>query len=104
MQDASTFSKFLNRKGVQLVCEVCSSSQWSMADANAGLSLALPVHQEGVPLTRTAMVPAYALICQNCGNIRFHAAAIVDPKTMVPATRERNAPGASPNGQRRSQR
>lgn len=95
MQDASLFSNFLNRKRVQLTCEACGSANWSMAEANAGLAVGLPVHQESIVPLPTAVVPAYALICQNCGNIRLHAAAIVNPQSSVPATRERNAPGTA---------
>ncbi len=95
MQDTAIFSTFLNRKRVQLTCEACGSTSWSMAEANAGLSLGLPVHQESIVPLPTAIVPAYALICQNCGNIRLHAAAIVNAQSSVPFRRERDAPGAA---------
>ena len=87
MQNATTFSNFLAKRGVQMNCEVCKGNCWTMAEVNAGLSLALPVFQETSTPNPSALVPAYALICQKCGNIRLHATAVVDPISMTVAAR-----------------
>jgi predicted nucleic-acid-binding Zn-ribbon protein len=71
------FKKFLQKRGAKLVCEVCGHTEFGMPNER-GLIVGLPV-STGVGLNVGTSVPAYVAYCLNCGNMRLHARAVVDP-------------------------
>ena len=51
-------------------CEVCQTNNWGVADHPVGLNL---TDLSGNVVIPAPQIPAAALICSNCGNVRFHA-------------------------------
>jgi ribosomal protein L37E len=73
---------FLTKQKVNANCEACGHNAWGIPDDDAA-TMRLPVAQPGgaVAIPGPA-IPAYVVICNHCGNLRFHAVAVVDPAAM----------------------
>jgi hypothetical protein len=71
---------YLARVGAQGKCEVCLHNEWSMPQDEAQtLAIISTVQETGNRFYSTSgsTLRAYLVVCQNCGNIRFHAEQVV---------------------------
>lgn len=65
-------SESLRQKGALKVCEACGHGNFTMADEAIQLSVAARSnHFAG------RSIPSVAIICSNCGNVRFHALGVL---------------------------
>ena len=69
------FVKFLNDKKIR-ACEACGVSSWMVPTEEGGLVAYVPSATNVMP---TPSIPSGVAVCSNCGNVRFHAFAIVKP-------------------------
>jgi hypothetical protein len=76
-QDRKKFLEFLSAKQAKMVCEVCGSGAWAVAEPDQGLMTAFPVMVGAGASFGTSMV-MYVAICMNCGYTRLHSAVTVD--------------------------
>lgn len=73
------FIAFLNAKKVFTNCEACGANKWGIpATPSGGLMVSVPIAQFGSISIPGPSIPAYVMVCENCGNIRTHASSIVD--------------------------
>lgn len=77
------FVAFLNTKKTNPICERCGHNDWAIPEDDAVL-MRLPIMEQGGSFSLPGpAIPALVMICNNCGNMRFHAAAIVDPALLA---------------------
>ena len=76
-QDRKKFLDFLRAKQAKMVCEVCGSGAWAVAEPDQGLMTAFPVMVGAGASFATSMV-MYVAICTNCGYTRLHSGVTVD--------------------------
>jgi hypothetical protein len=76
-QDRTKFLDFLVARQAKMVCEVCGSGSWAVAEPDQGLMTAFPVMIGSGASFGTSMV-MYVAICMNCGYTRLHSAVTVD--------------------------
>jgi hypothetical protein len=79
-QDRTKFLDFLVARQAKMVCEVCGSGSWAVAEPDQGLMTAFPVMIGSGASFGTSMV-MYVAICMNCGYTRLHSAVTVDEAT-----------------------
>lgn len=73
------FTAFLTKKQVKVICEVCAANSWAIPMEGQGLLASVMIHQPGGGLSLPMpQIPAFVMVCENCGNIRLHAQTIVD--------------------------
>ena len=78
LTDAEKINAFLPRRGAQGPCPACGYNAWTLV-GGPGWSVALPMIDEaGTIPDAPPHVPVYALVCNNCGNLRLHAQRVVD--------------------------
>ena len=82
-QDRKKFLDFLHARRAKMVCEVCGSQAWEVAEPDQGLMTAFPIMVGAGASFATSMV-MYVLICSNCGYTRLHSAVAVDQQTEPP--------------------
>lgn len=76
------FVAFLQDKKTNPVCELCGHNNWMIPDGKSGI-VNLPIPSEdGSFVIPPPSVPALLMVCNNCGNIRFHAAGLIDPSVL----------------------
>lgn len=71
--------KFLQSRGTNPLCAACGKNDWAIPEDEAAI-VRIPVLEKGGFSFPGPAIPAAVMICNNCGNIRFHAAAMVDPE------------------------
>ena len=72
------FSAFLREKGVKLQCPACGSGKVELDEA-AGFEPAIPYARTlGFKQFPAAALPAYVLVCRECGHIRLFDRSVVD--------------------------
>ena len=78
LSDADKINAFLPKRGAQGACEACGQAAWTLV-GGPGWSIALPmIDGQGQLAAAPPHVPVYALVCNNCGNLRLHAQRVVD--------------------------
>jgi hypothetical protein len=77
IQNREKFLDFLREKQARMVCEVCGSGAWAVAEPDHGLMTAFPVMIGSGASFGTSMV-MYVAICMNCGYTRLHSAVTVE--------------------------
>lgn len=76
--------KFLDDKKASSRCEVCATNKWIVPTEDNGLVVGIPIQQAADSYSIPGpVIPALIMICENCGNVRFHAARLVDPPAKV---------------------
>lgn len=60
----------LQQRKTKSVCEVCEQNNWAIVDQAIGLPI---TDLSGNVIIPSPQIPAAALICNNCGNIRLFA-------------------------------
>lgn len=76
--DADRINAFLPKRGAQGPCPACGQNAWTLV-GGPGWSIALPmIDGQGQLASAPPHVPVYALVCNNCGNLRLHAQRVVD--------------------------
>jgi hypothetical protein len=76
------FIDFLNNKQINYACEVCGITPTWVVPEGKEMFAGIPVLQTGGFHIPPPSIPAAIAICNNCGNIRSHALAIVKPSAM----------------------
>jgi hypothetical protein len=76
-QDRKKFLDFLVAKNAKMVCQVCGSQAWEVAEADQGLMTAFPLMIGGGASFGTSML-MYVVVCSNCGLTRLHSAVTVN--------------------------
>jgi hypothetical protein len=89
MSEMDDVFQYLKEHGARTECEVCGQNSWSTVSRVSGLAGG----DDYLPLKTTFTVSshprytnsgpgmtAYVFLCTNCGNLRFHARAVVNPK------------------------
>ncbi|MDK2756425.1 MAG: hypothetical protein KYX66_06785 [Blastomonas fulva] len=73
---------FLKDKKATPNCSSCGSNNWTVPDDEMAM-LRLPIFEQGNIISMPGpAIPAYIMLCNNCGFIRMHSVAVVDPKAM----------------------
>ena len=73
------FIAFLKTKKVNTTCEACGlTNRWAIPSGNEYL-LSVPIYQQGVISIPPPSIGAAIAVCDNCGNVRMHAATVVKP-------------------------
>lgn len=76
------FAAFLQSKKANPNCISCGANNWTIPDDDSA-TLRLPILERGNVISMPGpAIPSYIMICGNCGFIRMHAVAIVDPEGM----------------------
>ena len=76
------FIDFLNAKKINYVCEVCGvTPTWIVPDGKE-MFVGLPILQTDTFNIPAPSIPVAIAICNNCGNVRNHAVAIIKPSAM----------------------
>ena len=74
------FQDFLSAKEATSYCPACGKNNWTIPQ-DAPI-LAVPINQKDGFRIPPPSVAAHILVCGNCGFVRMHASAIVDPSTV----------------------
>jgi hypothetical protein len=72
----------LNSRGTRAACEVCGQNNWAAVDQPVAINI---TDLSGNVLIPAPQIPAAALICNNCGNVRLHALGALG---LLPVTKE----------------
>lgn len=76
--EAEKINAFLPKRGAQGPCPACGQNAWTLA-GGPGWAVTLPmIDNAGTIPDAPPHVPVYALVCNNCGNLRLHARRVVD--------------------------
>ena len=61
-------------------CEACGTNDWMVPASGAGFEVDIPMAQPGGNIRMPPpSIPARVIVCKNCGKLRFHALAVIDP-------------------------
>ncbi len=73
----------LREKGIKANCEICNNNNWAFVDQPVSVNITDMSGNLRIP---TPQVPAAAMICNHCGNIRLFALGVLDllPKAKTP--------------------
>lgn len=63
----------LQERGANRACEACGNGEFAVADEIAQLRIAPMPNMIGGPT-----IPAAAVVCRRCGNVRFHALGLLN--------------------------
>ena len=78
-QKAAYITETLKKRGALKPCEICGASQFTLLEE----FLAVPALQPPSPSDFHALppaLPAAAMFCNRCGNLRFHHLAVLGLK------------------------
>lgn len=67
--------RFITSKNHDLKCYVCTHGQWTVMLEEDLITLSLI---ENKSARSEVTFPAYCVVCDNCGNMHFHMARVVD--------------------------
>src|SRR5687767_8125760 len=86
-QQSRIIAAISERVGRVRTCPVCGHTQWTLADGLVNLSVEGGMQYYGLPAwagTENRSLPAYALVCNKCGDIRLmSAAALGNPHSDI---------------------
>lgn len=74
----------LGKKGARSMCEVCSSNEWVVVGDKTAQVVTMSLQDQpaaGLMLGGQS-IPAFLVVCTNCGNVRMHAVGVVAPEAM----------------------
>lgn len=80
MAEATRFQRFLSERGASPVCEVCQKNNWSLPEDFNTMLVKLPTESQSGLLSfpSPGSMNVLLAVCLNCGNMRFHAEAVVN--------------------------
>jgi ribosomal protein L37E len=81
-QNRKKFLDFLLAKKAKMVCEVCGSQAWAVAEPDQGLMTAFPIMVGGGASFGSSML-MYVAICTHCGHTRLHSQVTVDEQSAA---------------------
>lgn len=76
----------LGKRGARSACEVCGVNEWVVVGDKTAqvVTLSLQDQPTGGLMIGGQSIPAFLVVCANCGNVRMHAVGVVAPEAMNP--------------------
>jgi len=83
------FTELEKARGSDIVCEVCSNTQWMSGSSLIGLKSDIKN-----PLLAHTRLPSIAFVCSNCGNVKLFAAGFMGIAPFVASEEEGDEDGS----------
>ena len=76
----------LGKSGARSACEVCGVNEWIVVGDKTAQVVTMSLQDQASPslVIGGQSIPAFLVVCKNCGNVRMHAVGVLAPEAMNP--------------------